>query len=50
MSPAFDLTAYQDPLTIQRLLHHAKTIAGVGLSKNELRASFFVGHCSKACV
>jgi predicted CoA-binding protein len=43
MSPSFDLTRYQDPLTIQRVLHHAKTIAIVGLSKNHLRASYFVG-------
>jgi hypothetical protein len=48
MSPAtnfasFDLTRFQDPLTIQRVLHHAKTIAVVGLSNNELRASHFVG-------
>ena len=35
----FDLTPYQDPLIIQRVLHKAKTIAIVGLSKNELRAS-----------
>jgi predicted CoA-binding protein len=47
MSPAFDLTRFQDPLTIQRLLHNAKTIAVVGLSKNELRASFFVGYYLK---
>src|SRR5436189_947147 len=40
----FDLTRYQDPLTIQRVLHSAKTIAIVGLSPNELRASFFVGY------
>ena len=40
----FDLTRYQDPLMIQRVLHNAKTIAIVGLSKNELRASFFVGY------
>jgi predicted CoA-binding protein len=44
MSPSFDLTRYQDPLTIQRVLHHAKTIAIVGLSRNELRASYFVGY------
>jgi predicted CoA-binding protein len=44
MSPAFDLTRYQDPLTIQRLLYNAKTIAIVGLSRNELRASYFVGY------
>ncbi|MGH9143308.1 MAG: CoA-binding protein [Vicinamibacterales bacterium] len=40
---AFDLSRYQDPLTIQRALHSAKTIAIVGLSKNHLRASYFVG-------
>ena len=40
----FDLTRYQDPLTIQRVLHTAKTIAIVGLSPNELRASYFVGY------
>jgi predicted CoA-binding protein len=38
-----DLERYQDPLTIQRLLHNARTIAIVGLSANELRASNFVG-------
>jgi predicted CoA-binding protein len=38
-----DLSRYQDPLTIQRILHNAKTIAIVGLSKNPLRASYFVG-------
>lgn len=46
-SPGFDLTRYQNPLTIQRVLHHAKTIAVVGLSKNELRASHFVGYYLK---
>ena len=40
----FDLARYQDPLTIQRVLHSAKTIAIVGLSSNELRASYFVGY------
>jgi predicted CoA-binding protein len=40
---SFDLRRYQDPLTIQRIIHRAKTVAIVGLSKNELRASFFVG-------
>jgi predicted CoA-binding protein len=40
---AFDLTPYQDPLTIQRVLREAKTIAVVGLSSNTLRASHFVG-------
>jgi predicted CoA-binding protein len=43
----FDLTHYQDPLTIQRVLHNAKTIAVVGLSRNELRASYFVGYYLK---
>ena len=38
-----DLERYQDPLTIQRLLHDTRTIAIVGLSANELRASNFVG-------
>ena len=38
-----DLTPYQDPLTIQRVLNQAKTVAIVGLSPNELRASYFVG-------
>jgi predicted CoA-binding protein len=47
MSAAFDLTRYQDPVTIQRTLHNAKTIAVVGLSKNELRASYFVGYYLK---
>jgi uncharacterized protein len=39
----FDLSRYQDPLTIQRVLLAAKTIAIVGLSGNALRASYFVG-------
>jgi predicted CoA-binding protein len=38
-----DLDQYQDPITIQRLLNTARTIAIVGLSSNELRASNFVG-------
>ena len=38
------LSRYQDPLTIQRVIHTAKTIAVVGLSRNELRASYFVGY------
>ena len=38
-----DLDRYQDPLTIQRVLHSARTIAIVGLSANQLRASNFVG-------
>ena len=44
MSPSFDLSRYQDPLTIQRVIHSARTIAVVGLSANELRASYFVGY------
>ena len=46
-STPFDLTRYQDPLVIQRVLHGAKTIAVVGLSRNELRASYFVGYYLK---
>jgi len=38
-----ELERYQDPLTIQRVLRTASTIAIVGLSSNELRASHFVG-------
>jgi predicted CoA-binding protein len=38
-----ELARYQDPLTIQRVLLSAKTIAVVGLSGNALRASYFVG-------
>lgn len=44
---SFDLSRYQDPLTIQRVLHNARTIAIVGLSRNELRASYFVGYYLK---
>jgi uncharacterized protein len=43
----FDLTKYQDSLTIQRVLNGAKTIAVVGLSSNQLRASYFVGYYLK---
>jgi uncharacterized protein len=39
----FDPTRYQDPLTIQRVIHNARRIAIVGLSSNPLRASYFVG-------
>jgi hypothetical protein len=46
-SSSFDLARYQDPLAIQRILFNAKTIAIVGLSKNELRASYFVGYYLK---
>ena len=42
-----DLAPYQDSLTIQRVLHTARTIAVVGLSGNELRASNFVGYYLK---
>ena len=42
-----DLGRYQDPLTIQHVLHTAATIAIVGLSSNELRASNFVGYYLK---
>jgi uncharacterized protein len=42
-----DLGRYQDSLTIQRVLHTASTIAVVGLSNNELRASYFVGYYLK---
>ena len=42
-----DLGRYQDPLTIQRVLHTARTIAIVGLSRNELRPSNFVGYYLK---
>jgi len=42
-----DLAPYQDPLTIQRVLYAAQTIAIVGLSKKELRASYFVGYYLK---
>ena len=44
---AADLATYQDPLTIQQVLHRASTIAIVGLSANELRASHFVGYYLK---
>src|SRR5690349_22885471 len=46
-STSFDLSRYQDPMTIQRVLHQARTIAVVGLSSNELRASHFVGYYLK---
>jgi uncharacterized protein len=42
-----DLARHQDPLAIQRVLHTASTIAVVGLSGNELRASNFVGYYLK---
>jgi uncharacterized protein len=42
-----ELERYQDPLTIQRVIHGASTIAVVGLSPNELRASNFVAYYLK---
>jgi len=42
-----DLARYQDPLTMQRVLFNARTVAIVGLSPNELRASYFVGYYLK---
>ncbi|HXV65190.1 MAG TPA: CoA-binding protein [Vicinamibacteria bacterium] len=44
---SFDLTRFQDPETIQRVLYNAKTVAVVGLSANVLRASYFVGYYLK---
>ena len=38
-----DLSRYQDPLIIQRVIHTSKTVAMVGLSSKVLRASHFVG-------
>jgi predicted CoA-binding protein len=43
----FDLAPYQDVTAIQRVLHHAHTVAIVGLSNNPLRASYFVGYYLK---
>jgi len=42
-----ELHRYQDSVAIQRVLHSARTIAIVGLSGNELRASYFVGYYLK---
>lgn len=42
-----DLQRYQNPVTIQRVLNTSRTIAVVGLSNNELRASYFVGYYLK---
>jgi uncharacterized protein len=47
MTTDLDLGRYQDTLTIQRVVHNAKTIAIVGLSGNQLRASYFVGYYLK---
>jgi predicted CoA-binding protein len=43
-APAFDRARFEDPQTMQRVLHTARTIAIVGLSGNALRASHFVGY------
>ena len=43
MTPSFDLSRYQDPKVIQRIVETARTVAIVGLSSNPLRASYFVG-------
>jgi uncharacterized protein len=40
---SFDLSRYQDPSVIQRAIYGAKTVAIVGLSRNHLRSSYFVG-------
>lgn len=39
----FDIKQYQDPQVIREIMLTAKTVAIVGLSSNELRASHFVG-------
>jgi predicted CoA-binding protein len=41
------MSRYQDPLDIQRVLNTARAVAIVGLSGNELRASYFVGYYLK---
>ena len=46
-STSSGIEQYQDPLTIQRVLYAARTIAVVGLSSNSLRASYFVGYYLK---
>ena len=42
-----ELGQYQNVSDIQRVLHTARTIAIVGLSNNQLRASYFVGYYLK---
>jgi len=42
-----ELGRYQDVSAVQRVLHTARTIAIVGLSNNQLRASYFVGYYMK---
>ena len=39
----FDIKQYQDPQVIREIMLTAKTVAIVGISSNELRASHFVG-------
>ena len=39
-----EAVTFQDGRTIQSILHRAQTVAIVGLSPNELRASHFVGY------
>ncbi|GAA0583706.1 CoA-binding protein [Paractinoplanes ferrugineus] len=41
------MTDYQDVNQIQRVLHNSRKIAIVGLSGNQLRASYFVGYYLK---
>src|SRR5439155_18421802 len=44
LGPGAGAVSYQDPFTIQSIINRAKTVAIVGLSPNELRASYFVGY------
>jgi uncharacterized protein len=41
------VSEFQDPATIRRLVQSGRTVAVVGLSGNELRASNFVGYYLK---
>jgi hypothetical protein len=47
MTVPLAMSRYQNPLTIQRAIHLARTVAIVGLSSNHLRASYFVGYYLK---
>ena len=38
------MNEFQDPRTIREIVHNARTVAIVGLSASELRASNFVGY------